>query len=134
MRNHIIVCPHCSQLFADHRRLTAGAFSYSATEGFSVRDIPLIKGNRLSELVGTVMEARGDTVTDVELARILESRAADVSGLIAVQIAKLKRRIVDADAEWPLRRVRGSGWRWSGPPVDVTERHLPHEAPATPTH
>ena len=112
-----MVCPHCSRPFVDGARLDAGIFRYSASAGFSVRGVPLSDGTRNHELLGMVIEARGETVSDSELARTLGTKAADPAGLLAVQMSRLKRKMTDANADWPLQRVRGRGWRWNGPPV-----------------
>lgn len=107
----LCICPHCGYDLIAEARIEDGLWLYEPHVGLSYdgKFIPLPPACAL--LAGALIRARGRTLSKAALLGVMGSEDA-LEHLVAIQVCRVRRSLIEAGALCPIETVRGFGYRW----------------------
>jgi DNA-binding response OmpR family regulator len=108
------ICPSCGYNLRREQPVVDGPFSYDpTTPAFCIDGQPVQCRPQVREVLGSLMQVRGRTLSFDVLADRLGSGAARSARLIDVALYEARRIFEASPYPCPIERVRGSGLRWT---------------------
>ncbi|WP_203310513.1 winged helix-turn-helix domain-containing protein [Sphingomonas beigongshangi] len=109
-----VICPCCGYNLRREQAIVVGPFSYDPTlPAFCIDGEPVRCRPQVREMLGSVMQARGRTLSFDVLADRVGSDAAKSARLIDVALYEARRIFGATPYLCPIERVRGAGLRWT---------------------
>jgi DNA-binding response OmpR family regulator len=108
-----MICTSCGFNSERERLITDGPYSYDpAGTTFSIDGVRLRCRSQVSEVLGSIMQARGRPLAYGVLAERLGYEGDAPVKLIYVLACEARRLIVERGQPNPVQTVRGYGLRW----------------------
>ncbi|MGR6327712.1 hypothetical protein ACU5AX_01465 [Sphingomonas sp. XXL09] len=108
------ICPSCGYNLEREQLITDGPFTYDPTcPAFLIDGEPVQCRPQVREVLGSVMQARGRTLSFEVLAERIGSDAVRPNRLIDVALYQARRIFAASPYPCPVQRVRGAGLRWA---------------------
>lgn len=109
-----VICPCCGYNLRRELAIIVGPFSYNPTlPAFCIDGEPVQCRPQVREMLGSLIQARGRTLSFDVLADRVGSDATQSARLIDVALYEARRIFEASPYPCPIARVRGAGLRWA---------------------
>jgi DNA-binding response OmpR family regulator len=107
------ICLKCGYNMDREQPISDGPFSFDpGVPSFTVDDVPLPRAGQMTDILGSVMQARGRTLSFAVLAERMGYEGDNPRNIVNTLTCRAKRMVRERGHPFPIERVRGVGLRW----------------------